>query len=158
MQDESKKSQFRVDREARDILVRNLQSLLAGTITNDEFENHLKRSDDPAVTAILRNGAWTLYDDLFEHKLTDHRWTTSHNQKEFIDRCILFLGCNLEYEWPVMNGPWEFMWLILTMATFGLAGKLRWRAIMKLSGGDQSVWPFFRPEDLAHVLRSRPPG
>ena len=61
-----------VDRASRDELARAIRRLVAGLITNDEFENALSarvlRTRDLGVQSI-RLAAWHLYDDLHEHRL-----------------------------------------------------------------------------------------
>ncbi|HEV2852179.1 MAG TPA: hypothetical protein VHC97_05175 [Thermoanaerobaculia bacterium] len=60
-----------VDRAARTAMAEALRHLAAGQISNDEFVERLESAGrDVAVTEIHRNGAWYLYDDTREHRLT----------------------------------------------------------------------------------------
>jgi hypothetical protein len=61
-----------VDRESRTKLGELIRHLAAGQITNDEFEDRLLPlgSADPAVWEVFSSGAWCLYSDLWEYRLT----------------------------------------------------------------------------------------
>jgi hypothetical protein len=83
------KSFIQIDTKARRKLAEALRHLVSGVITNDEFEDRLARSQDEAVVAVYEQ-AWTLYDDLHEHRLTD-KWRISDDAKQVIARWILFL-------------------------------------------------------------------
>ncbi len=51
-----------VDRASRHRLAELLRQLVAGRITNDEFEDRVPRdSPDPGIEAVLGDGAWFLY-------------------------------------------------------------------------------------------------
>jgi hypothetical protein len=144
-----------IDKEARDILAENFRHLIAGQITNDQFEDRLRKSRDAGVNEVFFCGAWPLYDDLHEHKLTG-RWAIKKEDWPIAARYILFLKTDLEYEWPTKTGMKELPWTILALVTFGLVGKLRNRCRFARSGGDSDVWPFFRTADLEAAKRQHP--
>lgn len=92
-----------VDTKARIIFSRALARFAKGTITNFEYEREFE-SQFPADTndlAILRirDKIACLYSDLNEHKLDGDRSPVAE-VRAVIDRCILFLHTDLEYEWP----------------------------------------------------------
>lgn len=140
-----------IDRPARRHLGTVLRRFAVGRITNDQFEDQLGRevwsSPDPGVQAI-RWAAWTLYDDLREHRL-DGADALDRAGRRHIARWLLFLRSDLEYEWPEMPG-WLGLFLIVpNLVTFNLLGWAfkRWRD----GRGDAEVWPFLRRSDLARL-------
>ena len=144
-----------IDREARDILAENFRHLISGQITNDQFEDRLRKSKDAGVNEVYFYGAWPLYDDLHEHKLTG-RWAIKKEHWPIAARYILFLKTDLEYEWPARTGMRELPWNILAIATFGLLGRLRDRIRDAQAGGNSEVWPFFRTADLEAAMKQHP--
>ena len=144
-----------IDREARDILAESFRHLVAGQISNDQFEDRLRRSRDPGVNEVYFCGAWPLYDDLHEHKLTG-KWAIKPEHKPIAARYLLFLKTNLEYEWPRRTGTRQLLAGLLSLLTLGLFGRVFNRIRDKRSGGDQHVWPFFRQGDYEMALRQHP--
>jgi hypothetical protein len=139
-----------IDRSARDILIANLSDFMNGEITNDEFVNRLHRTKDPAIHEIHISFVWFLYDDLHKHKMTG-RYAPNDKCQRIVERCILFLKTNLEYEWPPSKA---ILYFLLTILTLGI-----WFLIMKCfrkkknPKGDDEVWPFFRKEDYENAQR-----
>jgi hypothetical protein len=80
-----------VDKKARRQLAELLRHFVAGLMTNDEF----------AVRQVLTEGAWFLYDDLHEHRLTG-KYRVNARDRSHVARWILFLESDLPYEWPVV--------------------------------------------------------
>ena len=81
-----------VDIDARRRLSDALRALVAGLVTNDEFEARLPdlRSADRAIGALFHHGAWFLYSDLSEHRLTG-RHALSPQARRDVARWVLFL-------------------------------------------------------------------
>jgi hypothetical protein len=148
-----------IDREARDILAESFRHLVAGQITNDQFEGRLRKSEDAGVSRVYFCAAWPLYDDFREHKLTG-RWAIKREHWPIVARYILFLKTDVEYEWPTTTRlwafPWNIPWGVLTLATFGLAERIWSRTMDRRSGGDVNVWPFFRMSDLEAAKEQHP--
>ena len=59
-----------IDRDARDALAKQLRQLLAGLISNTEFEQRVPISQDFAISNIYLHGAMWLYSHFETHKLT----------------------------------------------------------------------------------------
>jgi hypothetical protein len=130
-----------IDRKARDLLAENYRHLISGQITNDQFEDRLLKSKDAGVEEIFHRGAWPLYDDLHEHKLTG-KWAIPKESKPIAARFILFLKTDLEYEWPRTS----------KLLNFGFLFQLK-----KIFRKDNySVWPFYRRSDYEQALKSKP--
>jgi hypothetical protein len=144
-----------IDRVKRDHLAHRLRLLAAGQITNDQFEDSLDfRSKDRAIWRTYWDGAWPLYDDLREHKLTGKDRLTDETKRE-ISRVILFLKSDREFEWK------EIPWLvsvpvgILGFLTFGYLSRLFYRHTWGKQA-DTSIWPYYRQSDLEADLSKQP--
>lgn len=143
-----------VDRKARHQLAELLRHLGAGLISNDEFERRCPRgSNDRAVRQVLDEGAWFLYDDLHEHRLTGG-YKLSSSDREDVARWILFLEKDLECEWPVVPMVIRFALALLSLVTFGLAGRIVRQYASR--GGPADVWPFRRRSDYEAALKDPP--
>jgi len=142
-----------VDREARNKLAEAIRALASGLITNDEFED--KRlpcsNEDPAISAVFSKGAWFLYSDLEEYRLSGiHR--LDENTKSVVARWVLFLKTDLPYQWPVSSLKQGLFRFIANFFTLGAANKSyasKYRAC-----GDIEVWPFLRRADYELALQN----
>ena len=143
-----------IDRESRRRLAELLRHFAAGLVSNDEFEDRCPRgSKDLAVGQILDQGAWFLYDDLHEHRLTGAYRLTNDDRKN-VARWILFLESTLRYEWPVVPFAVRLAFLPFSVCTFGLLGRpVQWYADR---GGPVDVWPFRRRSDYEAALKQPP--
>jgi len=144
-----------IDRQNRDNLSHRLRLLATGQITNDEFEDsiHIK-SEDPAIWRIFRNGAWPLYDDLHEHKLTG-KYRLPNEEKKNIARTILFLKSDREYEWKEPAWFIKAALILFGLPTFGFVPRLFYRKFFS-GQGDSEVWPYIRKSDLEADLDKQP--
>ena len=145
-----------IDEAARQEFSQALRALAVGNISNDEFEDvRLPRTNtsDPAIEALYKNGAWCLYSDLHEHKLSG-RYALSAESKRHVARWVLFLRSGLPYEWPQLRGWRYILFLLANAATLGLANRAYQRKVSR--SGDADVWPFRTREDYVAAL-SRPP-
>ena len=124
-----------IDREARDKLAELIRSLVAGNITNDEFENTLPDSTDDAVWEVFHNGAWCLYCDMKEYKLKG-KDALSQEDKSIVARWVLFLKSDYEYKWPSASFREAFLKSI-SLGIFGQSTLDKWKEY-----GDVSYWPF----------------
>jgi hypothetical protein len=133
-----------IDRAARDAFADLLSRFAAGEITNMAFEQALPVSKDPAIFEIYRWGVWFLYDDVEEYALTDGA-ALSGPVRAIVDRWLLFLSTDLEYEWPE---PTEIIWKTKLLRRLGI----------KVAAGPslfsptaQVVWPFISQGQLDMV-------
>jgi hypothetical protein len=93
-----------IDQKARSDLATCLDRLIAGEMTNDEFDDcYYERwhdSGDAAVAEIATFG-WSLYSsDLGWSYRLRGRHAVCDEERQAAQRAILFLHTNLEYEWP----------------------------------------------------------
>lgn len=124
-----------IDREARNKLAELMRSLVAGAITNDEFEDALPNSPDDAVWEVFHKGAWCLYSDLKAHKLKGEH-ALPDADKSVVARWILFLKSDYEYGWPSSSFREAFLKSV-SLGLFGQSTLDKWKAY-----GDVSYWPF----------------
>jgi hypothetical protein len=92
-----------VDHMARKDLADCLRRLISGEMTTNEFTDRYDRqwehSLDPAVAEIGDFG-WSLYSDWsFSYRLRGLHAVTAWDC-QVAERAMLFLGTDLEYEWP----------------------------------------------------------
>ena len=137
-----------MDGIARSKLAEAARALVAGRITNDQFDERVPCSTDPAIGEIYEKGFWTLYDDLRVHKLVGSR-RLDKEQREFAARCIMFLKSGLPYRWPVTSTR---RLLLGNLLTLGLYGRLVRRRLLK--AGDPTVWPFISQDEYHLALCS----
>ena len=127
-----------------------LRHLVAGQITNDEFEDRGPGdSGDPAIREV-RYAAWFLYDDLREYRLAGQDKLPDDVRSD-VARWVLFLHSDLEYEYPLHGPLASLAFVVANLLTLGMLGRL-WRRQFR---DKQDLWPFFRREDLAAAI-SRP--
>ena len=140
-----------IDRAARAKLAQSARALIAGLITNDEFEHRIPRSSDPAIQGIFYSGFWPNYGDLSEHRMIgNERW--AGEKREFAVRCIAFLKSDLPYQWPV-EGPWKSLFrTVAAVVTLGASNRAHRRHLATV--GDTSEWPFCSQEDFHDTCAS----
>ena len=142
-----------VDRKARDTFAELLRHLVAGQITNEEFENQVPHSKDLAIVEIWWIAAWPLYDDFDEHTLTG-KYRVPDDERREIAKCVLFLKTDQEYQWPSQTALKNHLMYLLWLVSLGRAGY----RINKLfdAAGDLEARPFVCLKDL-ETARKRPP-
>jgi hypothetical protein len=134
-----------VDRAARAKLAEELRLLIAGEMTNDQFDDAKpEHCSDLGVIGCWEFG-YSLYssDLLFPYRLRG-RHAASPEAREVADRAVLFLKSDLEYEWPKERGgvePFFGMWtpgfhlgLGLVMLCFACLAESWWYAGLALVG------------------------
>jgi hypothetical protein len=129
-----------VDRESRNKAARLIDDFLSGRITNFTFQNEFPRSKDKALHAI-NTRLWFAYSDLSEHRLDKTSHLNEYARATF-NRCILFLGTDLEY-----NGPENF---IDVFAIFKRL--LNWIRRKKVEDIPLLSWPFEDDEQLQEAV------
>lgn len=137
-----------VDRHARDIAADALRDFVKGSISNEEYERRYPKSkDDPALWEIYVQ-VWFFYSDLKTHTLTG-KHALNDERRAFLERCILFLKSDVEFQWPRQKlRPWHGILRLL-----GLERILKRREEEEMSIGDKEVWPFLRKaeyEGMSH--------
>ena len=106
-----------------------------------------------AVRQVLHEGAWFLYDDLHEHRLTGNHKLSLGNRRA-VARWILFLQGEFEYEWPVVPPLIRLALVPINLVTFNISGRMLLRYASR--GGDPEVWPFRRRADYEAALKVPP--
>ena len=140
-----------ISRIARDNFARQLRLLVVGQISNYQFEDSLiEDRRDPALHRIYMDGAWFLYDDLKEHRLTG-KWKLEKEQKRFVSRLLLFLKSDLPYEWVEPHWTTKIVLFLCGLLTLGVIPKYFYRSYWKKQG-NMEIWPFYRQTDFESVL------
>ncbi|MGY0653061.1 hypothetical protein ACW7GZ_14620 [Luteimonas sp. A537] len=142
-----------VDISARSKLSEAARALVAGRITNDQFEARVPESADPAVREIFNKGFWPLYNDLKAYKLTGSDRMDADN-RAFASRCILFLKTSRPYAWPFHSGLDALRLDLINLLTLGFSGRRFRRRLQTI--GDVDAWPFLTHADYLAALRSPP--
>jgi hypothetical protein len=118
------------------------------------IENRRPRgSNDLAVRQIFEEGAWFLYSDVFEHRLTG-RYKVVAKNRESVARWILFLKSDLPYEWPIVPFGFRLALVPFNLITLGLLGRIVQR--YGSYGGPPDLWPFRRRSDFQAALENPP--
>jgi hypothetical protein len=128
-----------IDRHARDTGADALRDFVEGSISNEEYERRYPKSkDDPALWEIYVQ-VWFFYSDVKAHTLTG-KHALDQERRAFLERCILFLKSDIEFQWPRQKfRPW---YGILRLLGFGRI--LKRREEEEMSIGDKEVWPFLK--------------
>ena len=92
-----------VDSDARRRLAELARHLVAGRITNDDFEELRPSSSERALHEIYFYGLWPLYDDFITHHLIG-RWALTADGRAWVARIILFLRSGQPYRYPHLTG------------------------------------------------------
>ena len=131
-----------IDRPARNSLAEAIRALASGQLSNDQFEDRVSfiyQSPDPAVHEVFSQGAWSLYSDLWEYRLTGKHRLPKRAKSE-VARWVLFLKTDQPYRWPTMSPLAGITHLLLSILTVGIYASFHRRKVAL--AGDISVWPF----------------
>jgi hypothetical protein len=138
-----------IDRRGRTDVSELLRHLVAGQITNDEFEDRLPTSSEDRAVNEVSEEAWHLYSDLWEHRLTGAE-RVPEEARQHVARWILFLQSELEFEWPEWSFGRRFLSSATRLLTFGVLGQEGRKHYQQ--AGDITVWPFLRRSDYDVAL------
>ena len=139
-----------VDRRARDIAADAVREFMGGSISNREYERRFPTAKrDPALRAIYTN-LWFCYSDVSEHTLTG-KHALNDKGRALVERCVLFLRSDLEFQWPPPK--FRLRYGILRLLGLGRIVK-RWEE-QDMSIGDIEVWPFLKKTDYDGALSKR---
>ncbi len=133
-----------IDRDARNRLAELIRGLVSGLITNDQFEEAIPRSGDAAIGEVYIKGAWFLFDDFREHKLSG-KYSLSKDDKSVTARWVLFLKTDIEYEWPSPSFKERFLHFV----SLGMLGKST-RKLWTVTG-NVAYWPFLNEAQLVEA-------
>lgn len=133
-----------IDIPARQTLAQAARALVAGRITNDQFEGRLPDSSDPAIRAIYSAVFWHFYSDLFEHKLVQQHRLGPDARRTAV-RCIAFLKSDQAYVWCAHRGWSSLARLVAGLLTLGIA----WCFVQDET---PSCWPFASDAHLKRAI------
>ena len=130
-----------IDRISRDKLAETLRQYVSGRVTNDTLDDLKTNNEDYGVKAI-KDAAWFLYDDLYEHKAVGKDRIEKDNRHE-VSKWIIFLQSDEEYLWP-RPSILQKIGSILTLVFYKLDTS---------NNEEKEVWPFFAKESLESALK-----
>jgi hypothetical protein len=140
-----------IDRRARNIAANAIRDFMEGTISNREYERRYPRSKDDHALWEIYVQMWFLYSDLKEHTLTGE-YALKEESRSFLDRCILFLKSDLDFQWPRQKfRPWYGLFRIIGLGRF--IDRLERK---EMNIGDVDVWPFLKKTEYEEVANCRP--
>jgi hypothetical protein len=139
-----------IDRPSRSAAGELLRHLVAGQITNAEFEERFPFSSDRTVREMWAAG-WLLYDDFRTYRLVGSDRLQPADRK-VIARCVLFLQTELRYEWPHSSSLYSFLNILTLGLTLDYTRQLQRKRFEK--HGDIAVWPFVRQSDYDVALKN----
>lgn len=136
--------------------------------SGDFFESEVRfdciKSDDPALKAI-DGMLWSSYNEEWPHKLSGKNALTPQGV-EMYNRCLLFLGSDLEFEWPDAGRQFQQVRFgrVFGELTLGLTYLVddfldkRSEAFMDnyRKAGEFEVWPFIRKSDYESEFQRQP--
>lgn len=131
-----------VNTEARQAAITILEKLLAAQLTNYELEDNWPPRSSDRIVDELPDILWCNYDDTPKQILTPANFGETGG--DFINRIILFLKSDYEYEWPEWNPP-SFRTFVRRLLGRQTAAQDRQSFAQH---GDFNVWPFIRKEDF----------
>ncbi len=140
-----------IDSVARTKLAQSARWLLAGRITNYQFDDGIPDSHDPVVSEMYNKAFWLLYCDLHEYRMIGNK-RIEPKQREIAVRCIMFLKSDLPYLWPILSRTQSAALVVLNLLTLGLAGRMYSNRAAR--HGDINLWPFYSSEQYSHALRN----
>lgn len=133
-----------IDRTSRDRLAENIRHLVAGVMSNFEYEAALAGigRKDKVIWKVM-DEIWLLYDDRKEHRLqTDNLAAADYRT---IARFLLFLKSDQEYRWPSPSVKDQLMqWLSGIFSGQTAHPEYDDSAV----AGDPDYWPFFSEADF----------
>jgi hypothetical protein len=144
-----------IDKPARTKMAELARHLVAGIITNDEFEDRLPESADPAIQEIFYLGFWPLYSDSSEHRLIGDHAVHGGDRREAA-RFILFLESHAAYRWPIYPRSFRHaLYDLFSLGRFSRTTRNRFEALCA-TVGDVDVWPFLTKSDYESALQKPP--
>ncbi|WP_427454240.1 hypothetical protein [Litorimonas sp. WD9-15] len=110
-------------------------------MTNHEFELSLFNTNERVIHE-LEDILWSTYDDFKEHTLKPD--SLSPKGRRLVERCILFLHSDLEFNWPSYPSWWKALlgWITLK------PNKYQRQLDAYRNYGDENFWPFRSNEEL----------
>ncbi len=141
-----------IHRESRKNLAEALRHYVSGQITNDDLDSVDVDTRDRGAVAV-KEMAWTLYDDMDQHKAEGPHYLDGEARKE-ISKWIVFLHSENEYLWPeyslfqIVNWPMN----LITFGWWERMKKQKWEQF--LEAGEFEAWPFCSKKELQKAVRN----
>lgn len=126
---------------------------MEGSISNREYERKYPRSNGDLALREIWIQVWFFYSDVTTHTLSG-KHALNAECRTFVERCILFLNEDAEFEWPRQKfRPWYGIVRLL-----GCGRTLERRDEDEMNIGDKEVWPFQKRAQFEQMARRGFPG
>ncbi len=142
-----------IDKKARDKFAELFRHLVAGQITNHEFESRIPLSSEDRAIREIWISAWSLYSTYEEYTLTG-KYRVPDEDRQEVAKWVLFLKTDQEYQWPRGSLLKEIVMDLRWLVSLGCVG-YSFKDLLD-TAGDLDVWPFFCQKDL-EAARRKPP-
>jgi len=139
-----------VDRHARDIAADAVRDFMGGSISNREYERRYPTTKRDLALWAIHTALWSGYSDVSEHTMTG-KHALNDEGRALVERCILFLRSELEFEWP----PPKFRVRYGLLRLLGLGRIVTQWEDKEMSIGEKEVWPFLRKADYEDATKAR---
>lgn len=141
-----------VRKDKRKVAARLLSDLLDGQLTNEAFIAAFPRDRDDLILQAIADLAWLCYSDVRKHTIRENHIPQEH--RRLLERALVFLGTNLEYEWPKFRFV-DWKHVLLRACGFGWVARRRFEVYRR--SGDWDVWPFLRKRDYEQAMMDPSP-
>jgi hypothetical protein len=138
-----------VDRLARDAAAEALAGFASGRLSNREYETRFPRSRTDGSLRAIYVAVWFMYSDIRE-QFVGRELVLSDQQHEFLQRCVMFLRSDVDFQWP---SPKFRLWYGL-IRLFGGSRMLERLEDRQLAIGDRTAWPFLTKDQVTIACRA----
>ncbi len=133
-----------------------IHQFVEGQISNDDYDSDFPDDTGDEGLLAVYDRLWLLYSDLAPSRL--HKTSLTNDEQAVIERCVLFLGTNLEYEGPRIRERKTFAGLknmlgrLIATEPNSVMGREAQENSVFLSGW----WPFANEEQYRSAREHQP--
>jgi len=135
-----------INRHARDIAADAVRDFMGGSISNREYERRFPTAKDDQALWAIHTALWSGYSDVSEHTMTG-KHALNDEGRALVERCILFLRSDVEFQWP----PPKFRVQYGLLRLLGLGRIVKRWEDEDMSIGDMKVWPFLTKAEYEEI-------
>lgn len=130
-----------------------LRRLVAGRISNDEYEDGLADDFDEGSNSVFFEGGWHLYSDTKEYCL-EGRHKLDRESKRKVARWIMFLRSSADYIWPIAPSFLRVRRLLYSISRGKWCADSLHKYDSLMARADAVFWPFFNQDQFRKELDS----
>lgn len=133
-----------------------IHQFVEGQISNDDYDSDFPDDTGDQGLLAVYDRLWLLYSDLAPSRLD--KTSLTNDEQAVIERCVLFLGTNLEYEGPHVRERKPFAGL---KNMLGRLISVEPNSVMSKESQENSVflsdwWPFVNEDQYRSVREHQP--